>query len=163
MKKVNLVGAITILILLAGCIYEAPLNSKPTRPVDPQFAGDWRGVDDRSNKIFIRVFDKKQYAVTTVDGKSVNCYRVFSSDLDGLRLANVQDLAPGNADNGKWAFFDYRLDAKGRLVIRMINNKVILPDLKTTGQLRKAIKENRKNPALFLEELVYVKVAPAKS
>lgn len=158
MKVLPIVGLLAV-FLFSGCIYESALEARPGRPAEERFAGNWRQADNKSHVMLIRVFDEKQYAVVTVDGEDVQPYRAFTCEVDGLRLANLQYLAPGKKENGKWAFFEYRIDDKGRLVIRMINDKVIRPDLKTPKDLRKAIEANRRNPALFLKESVYVKDA----
>ena len=143
---------------LAGCIYEAPLVPKPVQPVDARFIGNWTQAANPGNRMFIRAFDSEQYVIMTVDGTNTGTYRAYTCDVEGLALANVQDLAPGSSAALKWAFFSYRLNASGQLVVRMINDKVLTPQTTTSAGLRDVIRENLQNPSLFLEETVYEKV-----
>lgn len=152
------VAGVLLALLLGGCIYEAPLVPKPVQPVDTRFVGNWTQSANPGNRMVIRAFDQEQYVITTVDGTTISTYRAYTCDVDGLQLANVQDLAPGSDANLKWAFFSYRLNESGRLAVRMLNDKVVTPQAKSSAALRDAIRENRHNPSLFLEETVYEKV-----
>jgi hypothetical protein len=151
------IAVVVLSALLPGCIYESALESKPPQKIDQRFLGDWQHVEDPNNRMLICAFNQREYAIVTTDEKSIACYRAFTSDVNGLHLASVQGLEPGEPQAGKWAIFEYRLDASARLVIRMINDKVISPSLKTPRELRKAIREHQDNPALFLKESVYAK------
>ncbi len=142
-------------MLLAGCIYDTALENEPAEAAEKKFAGDWVQVGEPENRLIIRPFDAKNYLAVTLDEKAAGTYRAFTSTVDDLRLANVQAL--GGDIDGKWAFFAYRFDDSGRLALRMINEQVVSPDLKTPEALRKAIAENRKNPDLFLQETVYAR------
>lgn len=150
-------AGLLVVLLMSGCIYEAALVDKPSEIADRRFAGAWRQRDDKNNRMMIRVFDERHYVIVTVDGNDMDIYRAFTCEVEGLRLANVQTLAPGGKENGKWAFFEYRLDGKGQLAVRMVNDKIITPDLKTPEKLREAMAKHRKNPDLFLKESVYVR------
>ena len=152
-------AAIVVSVCLGGCIYEAPLESAATQPVDERFVGEWRQAGDSANKLSIHVFDKTHYSIITSEsGGPSKSYRVFTSTVEGLQLANVQYLAPGEPNDAKYAFFSYALEGDRVLVVRMINDKVINPEIKTGAGLRKAILQERQNPALFLQPTTYDRV-----
>lgn len=161
MKALLLTGLLGVLVL-TGCLYDTALESRPVQDAEALFAGSWRQVGDKANTMLIRVFDEKQYVIVTVDGASVDTYRAFTSDWNGWQLANIQYLAPGEATDGKWAFFAYRLNEKGQLAVRMISDNVISADLKTAKQLRQVLEKNRDHPELFTKETVYEKVPMKK-
>jgi hypothetical protein len=142
-------------MLLSACIYDAALDPKPLLPIEPQFIGDWREAES-GDRLLIRAFNETEYLLVTANENSIDCYRAFASEVDGVPLANVQYLEPGKEATGKYAFFKYRRET-GNLVIQMLNEEILSSELKTTAQLRAAIRENRQNPALFAKETVYVK------
>lgn len=149
---------LALTVLLSGCIYDSPPVRTPSEKVDPSFVGNWRQVGEPTNKLLIRAYDRREYSIITDDDKTISNYRAYTCEVAGLQLACVQELDPKS--NGRWAVFEYSLSPGGQLSARMLNEKVVTQANKTPRALRRAIRQNIKNPELFLKPAMYEK-APA--
>ncbi len=139
-------------LLLASCIYEAPLTESPTRKIDERLIGDWVSVEEKPSQIQIRKFDDSNFVL--IDGTQV--YRVFHSDFGGLNFLSVQNLDSGGTYARKFAFIDYRFEEPDRVRVRAINKDVVPDSLRTTSDLQKIIRAHLKDPQLFnKEDIVY--------
>ena len=139
----------TGVLLLAGCTYEEPIAAKPTRKVVPELIGNWTQIGDRPEKLRVRQLDAENY-VLAYEG---DLYRAYHTEVTGLPLVSVQSLQP---EQRKWAYLTWKLSSDGNtLTLRLVNDKVVSPELKTSSAVRKVLKENAKNPELFEEEFRY--------
>lgn len=137
------------LVLLTGCVYEAPLTDKPTAKIDDRLLGDWVESDNKDHHMYVAKLSDSEYVVAY----SETIFRVCHSDFAGLHIVSAQNIGPLDAGKGKYSLESWELQDDGKkLVLRTINNKVVAETLKTTADIQKAITDNLKNPDLFNPE-----------
>jgi hypothetical protein len=141
-------------LALSGCDYDFPLTEKPTHKIDSRLIGDWAPVekeDAKDEMMHVRDFDDSHYAVS-IDR---DIYRAFHSDFAHTGFLSVQDL---NSASHKYLYFTWNLSDDGtRLSLRGINTKTIPESTKSAGEIQRLIKAQLKNPALFREEILFVR------
>lgn len=131
--------------LTGGCVYEAPLTSKPTRKIDERLLGDW--VEDQANgtELKIRKLDDSHYVILYDD-----FFRAYHSDVGEGHFISIQQIEPVSEKDRKYTFATYELKDDGKkLVVRTVNDKTIPKTLKTSAALEKAVRANLKNPDLL--------------
>jgi hypothetical protein len=151
-----LVIFILALFGLTACDYKAPLTSKPTSDIDKQLIGDWVSKDGK-NHLKIRILDSSEYIISLDDGLA----RAFHSDMDGVRFVNVQDLDKLSGP-GTYSLVNYNFSNNGKnLSVKIVDNKVIPFDLKTSEAISALVKQHLKDPRLFVRNVLeYQKVEP---
>lgn len=150
-ERIMVLALCASLLAIAGCTYEEPITAKPTRKVEPGLIGDWTSTGDHKDQIRVRQWDAKTYVLTYND----DLYRAYHSDVTGLPLVSVQSL---QQEERKYAYLTWKLSADGKtLTLRVVNEKVIPGDLKTSSAVQKRLKENARNPDLFEEEARFSK------
>jgi hypothetical protein len=128
--------------LLAGCIYDVPITVSATRNVDARLVGDWASEDGKEN-LKIRVLNGTTYLLL-LNGDP---FRAYHSDFAGVSLVTVQDL-DGPAQ--KFAYLKYTLSADGkRLTAFAVNSETIPKTVRTSGEVRKLLRQNLANPKLY--------------
>jgi hypothetical protein len=155
--KPNLFRVVPLVIsclALFGCDYDFPLTAKPTHKMDPRLIGDWAPVEKEDAKdevMHVRNFDGANYAVSM----DKDIYRAFHSDFAGTAFLSVQDL---NSDTRKYLYFAWSLSEDGnQLSLKGINTKVIPESTKSANEVQRLIKAQLKNPALFRDELRFIR------
>jgi hypothetical protein len=146
--------AALLFLLLASCIYEAPLTEAPTRKIDERLIGDWVSVEEKPSVIQIRKFDDTNFVL--IDGGNV--YRMFHSDFEGINFLNVQNLESDGSSARKFAFIDYRFEQPNRVRARAINKNLIADTLRTSPAIQQSVRDHLKDAQLFnKEEIVYTR------
>jgi hypothetical protein len=134
-------------LLLSGCVYQVPLTSQPTRPVDDRLLGSWSGG---TNKLKIVKLDAHNY-IASSDG---DLYRVYHSDVADTPLVTVQVL---DQPNPQYCYYSWKISDDGKLHIRMINDKIIPDDVKSSAAAQKLVRKNLQNPELFGDDSQFTK------
>jgi len=138
-------------LVIGGCTYDEPITTKPTRKVEPGLMGDWTSTGEHKEHMRVRQWDAKTYVLIFDE----ELYRAYHSDLAGLPLVSVQSLQP---QDRKFAYLTWKLSADGKtLTLRVVNEKVVPSELKTSAAVQKRLKENAANPDLFEEEARFSK------
>jgi hypothetical protein len=131
-------------LIVIGCAYDVPITGKATRKVDARLVGNWTTRDGKSKMKVVKL-DDSSYIVDT-DGE---IYRAWHSDVDGTPFVSVQIL---DSDKPQYAYWTWKLSDDGTLSLRNVNDKIVPDETKDSAGVRKLLKANLKNPALFGEE-----------
>lgn len=154
MKSLLLPILAVLLLALAGCDYEAPLTSAPTRRIEPRLLGDWIGVEKDDGKevaMHVRPWSETDYAVST----DADIYRAYHSDFAGQPFLSVQDL---NSDRHAWCLYTWSLSAdSAQLTLRRVDTKIVPEDTKTTDALQKLIHAHLADPKLLSPEIRFTR------
>jgi hypothetical protein len=137
--------------LLTGCIYDVPITASATRNVDARLVGDWASEDGKET-LKIRELNGTTYLLL-LNGDP---FRAYHSDFAGVAFVTVQDL---DSSAQKFAFIKYALSADGqRLTAYAVNSETIPKTIRTSGDVRKLLRQNLGNPKLYTDEpLAFVK------
>ena len=151
MERIMPLALCATALVIGGCTYDEPITTKPTRKVEPGLIGDWTSTGEHKEHMRVRQLDDRTY-VLTYDG---DLYRAYHSDVAGLALVSVQSLQP---EQRKYAYLTWKLAADGKtLALRVVNEKVVPENLKTSAAVQKRLKKNAANPDLFEEEVRFSK------
>jgi hypothetical protein len=138
------------LLWVAGCQYDVPITSSPTRKVEPGLLGDWRSLDGKED-LRVRRLDESTYVVY-YDG---DLFRAYHSDVGNTPVATVQDL---NSNDRKYAYVVWKLSDDGKtLRLRNVNDKVIPKETKDSVTVIALLTKNARNPELFGEQIEFTK------
>ena len=140
-------------LVISGCVYDVPITAKPTRPIDTRLLGNWTSADGKI-KLKVVKWDNDNYIVSKVQDNGENLYRVWHSDVAHTPLVTVQILEESKP---QYAYWTWNLSADGRLHLRMVNDKIIPDQVKSSASVRKLLKQNLQNPDLFGEESQFTK------
>ena len=136
---------VAMAVVLASCIYDAPLTANATRRVDARLVGDWTSDDGKEN-LKVRSLDATTYLLI-LNGDP---FRGWHSDFADVAFVTVQDL-----DNParKYAYLKYALSDDGRrLTAYAINSDVVPSTLKSSSEARRLLRAGLENPKLFVDE-----------
>lgn len=137
-------------LAVAGCQYEIPITSSPTRKVEPGLLGDWTSADGKE-KLKLRSLDDSVYIVY-YDG---DLFRAYHSDVAETPFATVQDL---NSNDRKYVYIIWKLSDDGNnLRLKNVNNKVVPKETKDPAAVVAVLTRNARNPELFGEEIEFRK------
>lgn len=152
-------------LLVAGCVYEAPLSNEPQQAVDKALLGKWQTTDrdGKVQELLVLPLGPKEYLVHyPSNAKDGIFFRAFVAQGGEVPIMQFQALgtAAGDVpDNARvYHFGTFRVDGS-QVVLRLLNSELISPELKTTEALAKALADQRQNPALFGEATVFQKLA----
>ena len=143
----------TVALAIIGCVYNVPITAKPTRLVDARLLGHWTSSDGKTTLTIVK-WDNDNYAVAKLEDNEVDLYRVWHSDVSKTPLVTVQTL---DQSKPQYAYWIWSLSADGRLHARIVNDKIIPDDVKSSSAVQKLIRENLQNPDLFGEESQFTK------
>jgi hypothetical protein len=135
--------------VINGCLYDFPITSQATRKVDARLLGSWTSKDGKEKMKVVKL-DDSNYIILS-DGE---LYRAYHSDLADTPFVSVQKL---EADKPQYAYWAWKLSDDGTLSLRNVNDKLIPDDTKDSATMRKLLKKNLQNPALFGDEIQMTK------
>jgi hypothetical protein len=130
--------------VVSGCVYDVPITAKPTHKVDTRLLGDWTSKDGK-DKLKVVKLDDFNYIVYS-DG---DLYRAYHSDMADTPFVSVQKL---ESEKPQYAYWTWKLSNDGTLSLRNVNDKIVPDNTKDSASVRKLLKENLHNPALFGDE-----------
>jgi hypothetical protein len=135
--------------IFSACEYDVPVTAKPTRKIEEKLLGNWTSKDGKSKMKVVKL-DDSNYIVYS-DG---SLYRAYHSDVAGAALVTVQELDPAKP---KYAYWGWKLSDDGTLSVRDVNDKIVPDETRDSASVRKLLKQNQQNPALFGDELQFTK------
>lgn len=139
------VAAVVMTLVLAGCIYDAPLTANPTRRVDARLVGDWTS-DDGKELLKVRALDATTYLLI-LNGDP---FRAWHSDFADTAFVTAQDL---DGPARKYAYLKYALSDDGqRLTAYAVNADVVPATLKSSSEARRLVRSSLDNPKLFVDD-----------
>jgi hypothetical protein len=155
MKSIARTRSLSIVVaacwfVFSGCVYNIPITSKPIGKIDVRLLGHWTSKDGK-DKLKVVKLDDYNYIVANTDG---NLYRVWRSDVADTPFVSVLNL---ETDKPQYSYWTWKLSDDGTLILRLVNDKVIPDDTKSSVEVRKLIKKNLQNPALFGDEMQMTK------
>ena len=161
MKKLLIVLACG---LLSGCDYTVPLVTKPETEIDRSVLGLWQAVkqDGEPEQLLVLPLDKHEYLVSYPSGaKDAMFARACLCRTAGKELVQLKWFGSAQAelpeDNRVFQFANYSLKGD-TLTVRLLNSEVVKKDVASTKELAKTIADNKDNPSLFKEAMVFTKV-----
>ena len=132
-------------LAFSGCVYNVPITAKPTGKLDARLLGHWSSKDGK-DKLKIVKLDDYNYIVANTDG---NLYRVWRSDVADTPFVSVLNL---ETDQPQYSYWTWKFSEGGTLILRIVNDKIVPDDTKDSASVRKLLKANLHNPALFGDE-----------
>lgn len=135
--------------VISGCIYDVPITSKATHKVDARLLGNWTSKDGK-DKMKVVKLDDSNYIVSC----NGDLYRAYHSDVADTPFVSVQKL---ESDKPQYAYWTWKLSDDGTLSLRNVSDKVVPDDTKDSASVRKLLKKNLQNPALFEGEMQLTK------
>ena len=148
--------------VLGGCgAYTVPITAKPTHKIDERFLGTWVSKDTTNttkDKIQILKFDSSHYLVKLND----DLYRAYHSDVSKTPFITVQILVNPEPDTPKteYAYLVCKLTDDGVLHLSVVNAEIVPYETNNSSSVRRILKKNLNNPALFEEDTQFIKETP---
>ena len=161
MKKLLVLAACAV---LAGCDYTVPLANIPALEIDSGLVGLWQSAKDNGQmeSLLVLPLNKQEYMVSFPAGsKDAMFARACLCRTAGMTLVQLEWV--GNAqgklpeDNRVFQFAAYSV-VGGTITVRMLNADVVKKDMKSADELAKAIVDNKDNPDLLRDKMVFTKV-----
>ena len=161
MKTLMALGAC---VALAGCDYTVPLVKTPALEIDAAAVGLWqRSKDDgQIERLLVLPLNKREYMVSFPSGSQdamfARAWLCRSGDMTLVQLewiGTAQGKLPEDRRVFQLASYSVLGDA---LTVRMLNADVVKKDLKSSGELAKAIADNKSKPDFFKDKMVFTKV-----
>ena len=153
-----------IWIALLGCDYTVPLLSTPTADIDGSALGLWqRTKDDGSTEeLLVLPLSRKEYLVSYPAGNATSMFAKACLWHSGtMTLVQLNWFGTAKAESPKdkrtYQFAAYTV-AGDEIRIRLLNTKVVNKDIGSSEALLKAIEENKSNPSLFRQKMLFKKV-----
>lgn len=168
MKRIANLLMVSVALVLAGCLYEAPFVAKADVKIDRGMVGAWMEKVDSgkpANRIVVLPFSENEYLIHyPTEGNGIY-YRGYPIELGGKRYIQLQAL--GTRDGlSKDLHTPYMLARCSRtgdtLTIQMIDKSVIDPKLKNGAALREAFLAHQDDENLFEAPNAFVRVADGK-
>lgn len=151
--------------LLAGCEYTVPLVSQPALPIDRAVIGLWQSQKEsgQAEELLVLPLDAHEYLLSFPAGaKGAMFARVCLWQGAGLTLAQLNWIGTAQAklpeNNRTYQYASFKAEGD-TLRVRMLNSEVVKKEIASANALEKAIKDNKENPDLFQEEMVFKRAA----
>ena len=150
--------------LLAGCDYTVPLLTTPNTDIDATAVGLWKRstADGKTESLLVLPLNKQEYLVVFPVGSKDALFArgcLWSNPVTTLVQLDWFGTAEGSlpADNRTFQFVSYAVEGDS-IKVRLLNPTVVTKDVKSSDALVKAITDNKDNPDLFRDEMVFQKV-----
>jgi hypothetical protein len=166
MKKYGFLAFVGLFFLsMTGC-YESkvPLSSTPTLNIDTKLVNYWISIPKEKNddeiKLAIFKFNEMEYFISWKEGANQETImaRGFISDIENVRILNIQDIKSIDNNDRTYLFFNYIIDEKGILTAKILSNEnPLLKNKKfnTPEEFQSFIKKNIKNKELFSDPIEF--------
>ena len=161
MKKLTLLLACAFLM---GCEYTVPLVNSPKININRAAVGLWQRTNDagRVDSLLILPLNGREYLVSFPAGtKDAMFARACLWQCAGLTLAQLNWIGNARAklpeDKRTFQFMSYKIEGDS-IRIRQLSTEIIKKDIKSPDELARAIMDNKDNPNLFREEMVFIKI-----
>jgi len=161
MKKLMIMIACGVLV---GCDYTVPLVKNPELGIDAGLVGLWQRAkeDGQLEQLLVLPMGKQEYLVAFPAGsKDAMFARACLCRIADKTLAQLEwfGTAKGNQPESKrvFQFAAYTL-VGDKVTIRLLNADLVKKDAQSSAELAKAIADNKDNPDIFRNEMVFSKV-----
>ncbi len=158
MKKLVILPVL-VLLLFAGCKYEAPLTKEHNIAIDPSVLGLWELIPDKGAKldpherVMILQYSETEYLIHYPIGRDGMYFRGYPVKIGGIPCVQIQWIGAedGNLDRDNRELFQvvsYQL-SHGELVIKTLNTDLVSDDGKSSEALQKAFLKHKDHRDLF--------------
>ena len=161
MKRIML--ACIVGALLAGCDYTVPLVKSPDIAIDKAVVGLWQkpGEAGKTESLLVLPLGKQEYLVVyPAESKGAMFARGCLWRNDALTLVQLDWFGTGEGklpeDNRTFQYVSYKVEGDS-IRLRLLNPDVVGKDVAAPDVLAKAISDNKANPKLFRDEMVFQK------
>jgi hypothetical protein len=161
------IPAVLVLLLLAGCLYDAPLTTEHRIAIEPAVLGLWEatGPDDTApearDRIMILKFSDTEYMIHYIATADARYYRGYPIEIGGVACVQLQVIGTpeGMPDKGTKPFIpvSYSL-IDGQLEVRLPNTDLLDEDLKGSAALHQAFLAHKDDPHLFRDPVRFSRV-----
>ncbi|MCF7790547.1 MAG: hypothetical protein K9L78_02810 [Victivallales bacterium] len=162
MKKIMLIGILSLLI--AGCDYKVSLVDNPNIDIDKSVIGLWQRTKSsgQTEQLLILPLSGQEYMVSFPAGtKNAIFARACLWRGSGMVLVQLDWFGTARGklteDTRTFQYAAYAVD-KDSITVRLLNPQVIPKDVSSAKALAKAIADNKENPNLFRDAMVFQKV-----
>ena len=161
-----------VLLLLAGCIYEAPLTGEHTIAVASAVLGLWEFVPGEGEKpgpperMMVLRYSDTEYLIHYPMGQDGMYFRGYEVRVGGVPCVQLQLLGSeeGPVERNEKDLFQvasYQL-VGDELLVRTLNRELVADELKDSAALRKAFLNHRSSKELFTNPGRFKRVAGKK-
>lgn len=151
------------LALLAGCDYTVSLVQTPDTPIDKALVGSWsqKTDDGRTRHLLVLPLGAHEYLVSYPAGeKDAMFARACLCRTDNRTLVQLtwfgtaQGVTPEDGRVVQYAAYALKGES---LAVNLLNADVVKRGVTTPEALAQAIADNRDNPELFRETLIFTR------
>jgi hypothetical protein len=166
MKKTTAVCIIAMLMIM-GCVYQAPLTENHTIPVDPAVLGLWEQISDDNDpsppeSMLILRYSATEYLVEYPTAKDAMVYRCYPIRIGDVSAVQIQVIGTAEGDvaqeESRYHVVSYSM-VNGELVIKTLNTDLVSKDLHDSAALSQAFLKNKGGGDLFRYPGRFKKVA----
>lgn len=150
--------------LLAGCDYTVPLVKTPDAKIDAAVVGLWQRYGDggKVESLLVLPLNKQEYLVVfPVGSKDAMFARGCLWRAATITLVQLDWFGTAHGkfpeDNRTFQFASYSINGDS-IRLRLLNPDVVAKDVTSSDVLAKAIANNKDDPKLFRDEMVFQKV-----
>lgn len=153
-------------VALAGCDYNVPLVKTPKLDMDAAVVGLWQRTkeDGQIERLLVLPLNKLEYMISFPSGSQDAMFaRAWLCRSGGMTFIQLEWIgtAHGNLPEDRRVFQLAAYSVIGdALTVRMLNTDVVNKDLKSSDELARAIADNKSNPQLLRDKMVFTKVKP---
>lgn len=144
---------ILTVLTLAACVYEAPLTTQHTLPIDQAVLGTWQTVSGDGSVEHLRIlrFSDTEYLVNHAESDDQLFFRAYTIEVGGVSAVQLEflgdDTRPVRGKN-RYLVATYRI-VDEMLEVRTLNSDLVGEELSDSESLRAAFTAHKENPELF--------------
>lgn len=155
----------SVFMFLCGCEYSVPAG-KPGLPLDNALTGIWEKVPDNEKdkgkiKILVLKYSDTEYLVVYSNDTDALYFRAYPVKIGDMNAVQIQwigtDKGPLENKDRKYHIISANLK-DNTLEIKILNNSLISKDIKSREELENKILQNIKNPELFRDPGIFLKI-----
>lgn len=165
MKKIVTLLLFPVILLAAGCFYEAPLADKKDLPLDASLLGSWEEITDAGEKpkIVISKYSETEYAIHFYDTGKIERflrgYPIVFADIPCIQLITVNEKYMPQSDATAYMVASYEY-TEGDLTFKLL---IASTNLKSSVELRNDLAKTRDESELFYPKGRFKRVAATES
>ncbi len=172
MHKNNVKSIFILLVcgLVLGCEFSLPLSKAPQMDIDDGLIGLWsRTTQGETKKLLVLPLNEKKCLVEFLAGEKNAIYaKAWLCEVADMKLTQLrwfgtakgtlpkEELPEGKKDL-VYQYVKYSL-SEDTLTFTLLNSNALPNDITTREDLVQAIVDNKDNPNLFRDELVFTRV-----
>lgn len=157
-----LLPAISALVLLSSCVFEAPFEAEAKHPVNPALLGCWEEIPTPEkptpNQLLVLPFSANEYVASYPLGAQAMSFKAFAVELEGETYVQIQLLGtttgPVKPTDRKFHLLKVKVDGE-MMEIQAIRPEVLGKDRGDSARLKAAFAAHKADPKLFDQPLKF--------